>query len=1072
MVLGTLRRVAIPLTLIGLLMAAVPAIVGQAAYAAPAHAFAIPAGQNHDLYTWHGVTLQSPDSSSAVASTSSPSSCSPDTKGDCEDISLTVPAGVSPSTLYLKVRWIHPVWKAYLYAVSPNGTTYPATADSKTTCDRPFYDKGCGAETTQAFDEMTIPNPAAGVWKVRVAAVNIHDEAYEGLASLVKSTPLQYAKEQLAKLMSHLTKNEPVNIVFAGWKPTATELQQLKDSLTDEYIPEVAGKASTDGNDRRDTPASGLVQHQTNHYTGTDPNNSYIVPGSGTGNVPYFEPIKFRPQYHFFAADDTYTKDLFAAAKAATAAPAEFSPDSVYATNVHGVPSHEKEYLAKYNAQYGQYRGAKAAACTAADCKVDVIDAFKLEDWIENSRLDLKYARSFKDLQSGAVTGAQFINPDPTAVRDPFWTSGGTRPANLDKNPQGVGSGLTFLLMDTFFPTYADQYFSPNRYHTYGTFNHIVDPDTGADGQVDNARGWGGRFRFYFQDLGAAPSFYERENWLRGEVSINDGSAAFDPPIWQYRNDPTWASGAPSAPGDTDPALRAGGSVFAGVMGWDIDQHFAFKYLGSYLYRPIPSDYYIIATTNWIDHYSQPSEGGFYSINFDKAYQPKLGLQALNSASPYASFGDSLPDLPNLSKPVVLGCADNRHQVTTQEVGFPVQMPGLDPRCSAATNDPRQHAIEQGKNDGDTLGEPPVAQDTAVNVHDLRNYLDHNRAKYAPLRDGAFTVPVLNIYFEKFYNVAAPLIVGGIAENSNNGEGWGQIDNLNERSITKAAIDCAKSLAVAPACLPGGGPFSNARGLTYIVQHEAAHFQGLHHPHDGTASVEKSQATEPPQGSPFSGKWHYYYEMNKWQDDMTASPTTYGHTYGTYEVVDQERLMYGHASEYLKQAQDWIADGYFMEAAAGATSPSAGLRLREATMKADRDLATKLFRDGDYLHSQYAMRNAVQHAKGAFFPAVAPHRMSLTQAGLAATDPNVKPLADAQAIFAINPQPVYDPYKVGAAPTKVTAVPPAPVENLPNTAAEALSPVPPAGTAELVAVPMLGVLVAMVVSGRRRVRRR
>jgi hypothetical protein len=48
--------------------------------------------------------------------------------------------------------------------------------------------------------------------------------------------------------------------------------------------------------------------------------------------------------------------------------------------------------------------------------------------------------------------------------------------------------------------------------------------------------------------------------------------------------------------------------------------------------------------------------------------------------------------------------------------------------------------------------------------------------------------------------------------------------------------------------------------------------------------------------------------MLKWLYDASASPTTYAGTYGTYEIVDQERLMAGHAAEYLRQMQDWLRD--------------------------------------------------------------------------------------------------------------------------------------------------------------------
>ncbi|MFN2466119.1 MAG: hypothetical protein ABR598_07635, partial [Candidatus Dormibacteria bacterium] len=747
------------------------------------------------------------------------------------------------------------------------------------------------------------------------------------------------------------------------------------------------------------------------------------------------------------------TKDLFWAMKAATLANQDFGADGLYTTNVQNVPSHERAYLENYNAHYGgQFRGSHPAQCDPSDCKVDMIDAFKVEDWIQGTRLDPKYCSSFTDLATGAKSGAQFINPDPNAVRDPYWDGNGTRAVNVDLQPQGTAQDITFFFIDTFFPTYADQYFNLGRYHTLASFNHITDPDTGGGQQIDNARGWGGRFRFYFQDMGAAPSFYEREDWLREELSVADGSAGFDPPIWQYRNDPTWnGTVSPSDPATTQ--VRAAGSNFGGVLGWDVNQGLAFKYIASYLYRPIPSDYYILATNNWIDYYSQPAQGGFYSINFNKVYQPALGLKALNSASPYATFTDSLPELPNLSAPNKLGCANNHHLLDVTPVQ-PLRT-SLQPCPTGVTENAIQHAIEDGKNHGalgTTIFDPAAPggvvsiPDAGVNAGDLRNFVDHHRSTYAPLKAGVFTVPVLNIYFEKLYNVALPLIVGGLAEGTNDGEGWGQIDNLNERSVTKTAIDCPNSLGggtLAPACLPGGGPFSNARAMTYIVQHEAAHFQGLHHPHDGTASVEKAVAEGPPD-SPFTGQWHYYYSMNKWQYDLTASPTTYGHTYGTYEVVDQDRLMYGHVSEYVKQAQDWIADGYFNEAAAGATAPSASLQQREAAMKSEKGIATELFKNGDYLHAQYEMRNAMLHAKGFFFPAVAPHRMSLSDAQLAAAFPacpagvsaaqipgcsNAQDIQDGHAIFNINPQPIYSSDVCGAGtvvqtPISTPAVPP------------------------------------------------
>ena len=112
--------------------------------------------------------------------------------------------------------------------------------------------------------------------------------------------------------------------------------------------------------------------------------------------------------------------------------------------------------------------------------------------------------------------------------------------------------------------------------------------------------------------------------------------------------------------------------------------------------------------------------------------------------------------------------------------------------------------------------------------------------------------------------------------------------------------------------------------------------------------------------------------------------------------------MYGHVSEYIKEAQDWLADAYFLEGAAGRTEPSKALLDRTKAVVGDRDQSVKLFKCGDYLHSQYAMRNAVQHAKGFTSATVAPHRLTLAESAVAANPPTDRK-ANGQ-IFKINKQ--------------------------------------------------------------------
>jgi hypothetical protein len=985
------------------------------AYSAPNQTFTVPTPGNPSQVNWKGLILDSQQGTSSVPTATSSSNCTPDSNGKaiCEDLTLTVPAGVSPATLYVKIGWHHPIWKAYLYVTSPTGTLYggspagtPASPETIAThCDDTSYQKGCGNETNLPFDEVTIANPAAGTWKVRVSAVTIHDEAYTGFASLTNALPLQYVKESLAQLTTHLTKSQRINIVFVGWTPTAQELADMKANLPDQYVPSVAGKQDpgNDCGDVRDNPSNGLVQHQTCHFTGTDSTNANlgvmgVTPNFPTYEVPYFEPTKYNFDYHFLKADDVYTQDLFAVAKSVTRYDQVFGPTSVH-SYLQPMPVDSKAaYLRAYNAKYGAMRGVNYQVSAVDAGTPDMIDEFAVEDWIQNTRLSSKYCNSFTDLGTGKTTGAQFINPDPNAQRDPYWDGNGTGPVNPDRNPQGLNQGITFLLLDTFRPSYAANYFRPNHYHTWSSFEHITDPDSHQPEGILDGRGWGGRYRFYFQDLGAAPSPYERAEWARFvtdvEATATEGSAGFDPPIWQYGNDPAWGGTAPPLP------TQPGGNTLGHVLGWDINQGMAFKYIGSYLYRPYPSDVFVIAQNTWIDHYSQPSQGDFYAIIPGNLYNPAVALKALNSAAPYATFS------AGTSQTAVLGCSTNRGSL--QWTGTPFQTlpfsgtPGIDATC--ANPDPRQQALESSKATGTGAAVVVAGQttyDLAINPAPIQNFIDHNRSQYAPLYDGAFTIPVVNLMLEKVYAMALPALASGIAAPANDGDGWGTINTRNDARVLKSAIDCANSAADAPGCHGNPDIFPHDSALTYVAEHEAAHFLGLHHPHDGTTSVEQGQgpsAAYPNSGSPLDGAWHYYYWMLKWQYDYTASPTTYGHTYGVYEVVDQERLMIGHAAEYMNQAQDWIADAYFTDGANGLTSPSATTTSRLNAMIADRNTATQLFKAGDYLHAQYAMKDADLHAKGITQAAVQPHLVSMTEA---ATDTNV--------VFAVNPQAAFDP---------------------------------------------------------------
>ncbi len=1022
-------------------------LVAHAAnYTAPSCVLAAPPPGAASPCSWQGVTLHSPTNAADISPADLTQACSPDTVGNCEDTKITVPQGVSPSTLYLKVAWQHPAWQAYMYVFDPSGAL---KGTGGLGCDQSSFEKGCGNQTTLPFDELAVMDPAPGVWTVRVAAVNIHQEGYTGQAALVHSNPLQYAAETLDQLTTHLTRTQRVNVVFAGWTPSPTELQQMRDNLTAEFRPSVSEKQIADGGDVNDQPGSGLVQHETSHYTATDsPDDTTNY--NKSGNVPYFEPLRFEMDYHFLAADDTWTKDLFAAMKKATTQDHPLNENRVPETTQPA--PFEAGYLAKYEATDSALFGGPAPTDPTV---VDEIDGPSVEDWIQNTRLDAKYCQSFTDLRTGARTGAAFINPDPNAARDPFWNgnNGTTTPTNLDRDPQGDNTGLTFFLLDTYTPSYASDYFRTDHFHMWWTADHVLDPDSNTPAFQDNGRGWGGRYRFSILDLGAAPSTYERADWVSTTVAADGGSAAFDPPIWDYRHNPHWDGSQPADP------LQAGGNTLGAVMGWEITQGLAFKYVGAYLYRPVPNDVYIMATSQLVDHYSLPSEGDFYSVDMNKVDQPALALRQLSSAAPYDTF------LPGPSQTRVLGCAANRTpagNLSTPSgapgVTFPVSISLVpDPKCNGSspleTPDGLQQAIEEAKAHGTGELEPLAGQsvfDYAINVNYLRDYVDEHRDQFAPLSNGAFTIPVLNIMFEHEWNVALPLLAGGISSPANAGEGWGQIDNVNDNLVPADAIDCAGSAAAAPGCNGVPDVFRHNYTLTYVMIHESSHFMGLPHPHDGTNSVQKAT----------NGQWQYYYSMLKWLYDVSASPTTYAGDYSVYEDIDQDRLMYGHAAEYLKEAQDWIRDAFFQDGMAGAAAPSPSTVQRLQLMRQDVNLGSALFQRGDYLHSMYAMRNAALHAKGVTGAPVAPHRMSLQQAA-----------SDQDAIFAVNPQALYDPNgcAAGTLDSSSLNVPPASTASgaaaLPNTAAATL------GNADTPALLALGGLLGALLVGVRRRRR-
>ena len=200
------------------------------------------------------------------------------------------------------------------------------------------------------------------------------------------------------------------------------------------------------------------------------------------------------------------------------------------------------------------------------------MDAYAVEDWIFESRFDDRWDCAFTDVETGACADPSVIQPDRSAYHDPYYDKDGL---DLDRMPQGLNKGSPFFFLDTLTPDYAKDYFRPNAYHTYGTDKvidgaivpravedggswRITDPDTGDWDGIDYARTWGGRYRFHFIDLGAAPNDFESASWAGRNLGMSSDYLHGDPPVWQYSADPLWQQDGDTCKTGGHPGRRDG----------------------------------------------------------------------------------------------------------------------------------------------------------------------------------------------------------------------------------------------------------------------------------------------------------------------------------------------------------------------------------------------------------------------------------------------------------------------------------------------------------------------------------
>ncbi|WP_299445095.1 CARDB domain-containing protein [uncultured Phycicoccus sp.] len=865
---------------------------------------------------------------------------------------------------------------------------------------RQIGSSAAGNTTSEKVDLGTL---APGTYTVRVVPYTTAGSTYSGTATLTGTavpTGMLYPETRKA-VEDELVVDYPLNVVFVGRTPTAAEVAELREWTPDTYKPTVATKTTASG--ELTQVGAGLLNWNKDHVNGT----------------PYFEGMTYRYDISVLAASEEYAKALFQVAENATAK----------AQTYHGGTTRTANQV-KYDQAYGALRVAAKdgdlSYKVADPTKTDLVDAYAVEDWIFETRYDDRWACAFTNLETGECSSPAVVNPDAGAYHDPYYDKSGL---NLDRMPQGPNQGSSFFFLDTFTPGYAKDYFRPGAYHTYGTDKvidgaivpkavedggswRITDPDTGDWDGIDFGRTWGGRYRFHFIDLGAAPNDFESATWAGKGLGMSSDYPHGDPPVWHYTADPLWKQS-----GDT---CATDGTKIAGMdlpynnttpcrmmprLARDVAYGLFFRSTAGYLYRPIPrGDTYWLAVSNWTDFYSRPQwvNGaltnapwyGSWWTDMDKLY--KIGdvsggtqqddtLRWLSSATPYARWvgrkGETIPlydPTNNLPTGEVLDTspkyedlpAPSHHVVTndgTELVPEPLHEDGHDHDHEVTYGDKTvdleavQEALEKAKATGSGLG---PGYDGAVSHESFRDFIDANPDGIADQVDGVNTIPAINVVFEKAYTWALPAIVGGIAVGTEDGEAWGVMNNVNDRFKS--------SDSHYPGVQPGDAPGSkrsltdaslptqdSGGGFSYTIEHEAAHNLGLSHPHDGSYGVDRC-----PAGHPQAGKWECYWSGLGWMYDVSAAPTTYAMSYRPYEVEDQDNLQRGHVAEYLIGAQEALGDRLAKEAAGGRTSPSSAWSADFARMKDWRAQAGTLFRAGDYLHAEYAARNAALAARG------------------------------------------------------------------------------------------------------------
>lgn len=566
-------------------------------------------------------------------------------------------------------------------------------------------------------------------------------------------------------------------------------------------------------------------------------------------------PIEYEWKPELVYANDEFTSGLF---------------DTMVTNSELGSHSDNRvtEYLNRYNATRGTpFRVATGGSPVEDPTTVRFVDGEKTEDWIADNGDDMLGFHTGKD--------------------------------------EGV-AGYTVFLINSYDADGVPAELA-DGYHQFRIDRE--NPDTGDFAGIDWARVWGGRYRFMMIDLGAAPNPYEAETWGNRNRSVL-GSAAYDPPMWEYRANAPRPVTAMNLADGTEQALTPGETWDAEqmnfMMGRAVNQAINFRFFAAYLYEPRPATGRFYLSDNvWHDQ-----KAVAFPSDLEKLYDQETAMEGLRSLTPYFEFeGDVVYEY-------LEDVADNPEYADDQA------------------------ALDEAKANGDDIAGVPHA---SMNTVTMMDYIDSKPDRF--LRGGQCytTVPTIQVVVEGAYAWALP-IAAGIATNRD-GVPWGFLNSVNDYTKWSGA-DRDQTMALAH-------PQAYTGSFTYTTIHEASHYLGLAHPHDTVgATVGEDGET-------------VYYDGFTWMYNSTASPTTYSHDELTYSVLDQESIARGHTSYYLSWTDEALSAAGAQLQADGTTSLSdlddelAALR---ATAIAKSTEAEQLFADFRFVDATFAAQAAWEAA--------------------------------------------------------------------------------------------------------------